>query len=37
MSVWATGPCGWLIQEITQATWQNAVLPNDGNVLGSDW
>jgi len=22
---------------ITPATWQNAVMPNDGNVLGSDW
>jgi prepilin-type N-terminal cleavage/methylation domain-containing protein len=22
---------------ITQATWQNAVMPNDGNVLGPDW
>ena len=22
---------------ITQPTWQNAILPSDGNVLGSDW
>jgi len=24
-------------QSISQATWQNALMPADGNVLGSDW
>jgi hypothetical protein len=22
---------------ITKQTWQNAICPNDGNVLGPDW
>ena len=24
-------------RNVSIATWQNAILPNDGNVLGSDW
>jgi prepilin-type N-terminal cleavage/methylation domain-containing protein len=31
------GSCRNVSSGISQATWQNAIYPNDGNVLGTDW
>jgi prepilin-type N-terminal cleavage/methylation domain-containing protein len=33
----ADGSCRGVTTGVTSATWQNAILPDDGNVLGSDW
>jgi hypothetical protein len=33
----ADGSVRFVSASVSQATWTNALLPNDGNVLGSDW
>jgi hypothetical protein len=33
----ADGTARGVSASVTQATWQNAVTPADGNPLGSDW
>jgi len=33
----ADGSVRTLSSSVTQVTWQNAIIPDDGNVLGSDW
>jgi len=37
MVVMADGSVRGVSGGVTQLTWQNAILPADGNVLGSDW